>query len=376
MPAAVVLGHAGFTRAWRRRLERSTRARWCSPPPTWAATPPASGGCSATGPRRRPGIGYAMENRRVISRVLPELYREAGLHRMEPYFWALRSALHPVRRRRPGRPAGRRALPGHGSRDRLRPGLPRLDARLPAGPGQRPGGARRLGLPERASGGLGAGRRDPAPRRRGLERPAGAARRLPARRRRPGRGGTPRPGPGRQRPRRRGAGEPRRCCPTCRPLARRCWASRCGCRRCPTWWCGDPDGARREVLERPPRRRWCVRTPRRRPSTSSPRAAPRSCAPGCWPRRTATSARSGCRSPRRPTWPGGVAGARSALSRGRSRCAPSRCATARPTARWSAAWPACSTASRRPAAAGEQGRLGAQGGPDRRPTRGSPRCCR
>ncbi len=34
-----------------------------------------------------------MENRRVISRVLPELYREAGLHRMEPYFWALRSAL-------------------------------------------------------------------------------------------------------------------------------------------------------------------------------------------------------------------------------------------------------------------------------------------
>ncbi len=39
------------------------------------------------------GIGYAMENRRVISRVLPELYREASLHRMEPYFWALRSAL-------------------------------------------------------------------------------------------------------------------------------------------------------------------------------------------------------------------------------------------------------------------------------------------
>ena len=29
----------------------------------------------------------------MISRVLPELYREAGLHRMEPYFWALRSAL-------------------------------------------------------------------------------------------------------------------------------------------------------------------------------------------------------------------------------------------------------------------------------------------
>ena len=34
-----------------------------------------------------------MENRRVISRVLPELYRHAGLHRMAPFFQALRSSL-------------------------------------------------------------------------------------------------------------------------------------------------------------------------------------------------------------------------------------------------------------------------------------------
>jgi uncharacterized alpha-E superfamily protein len=34
-----------------------------------------------------------MENRRVISRVLPELYRHAGLHRMAPFFQALRSTL-------------------------------------------------------------------------------------------------------------------------------------------------------------------------------------------------------------------------------------------------------------------------------------------
>lgn len=39
------------------------------------------------------GLGFAMENRRVISRALPDLYREADLHRMEPYFAALRSAL-------------------------------------------------------------------------------------------------------------------------------------------------------------------------------------------------------------------------------------------------------------------------------------------
>ena len=39
------------------------------------------------------GIGFAMENRRVVSRVLPELYREARLHRLGPFFSALRSVL-------------------------------------------------------------------------------------------------------------------------------------------------------------------------------------------------------------------------------------------------------------------------------------------
>ncbi|QIG39619.1 circularly permuted type 2 ATP-grasp protein [Microbacterium sp. 4R-513] len=39
------------------------------------------------------GLGYAMENRRVLAQVLPDLYQETDLHRMEPYFAALRSAL-------------------------------------------------------------------------------------------------------------------------------------------------------------------------------------------------------------------------------------------------------------------------------------------
>ena len=39
------------------------------------------------------GIGYAMENRRIISRVLPEMYRDAGLHRLAPFFQTLRAAL-------------------------------------------------------------------------------------------------------------------------------------------------------------------------------------------------------------------------------------------------------------------------------------------
>jgi uncharacterized circularly permuted ATP-grasp superfamily protein/uncharacterized alpha-E superfamily protein len=39
------------------------------------------------------GAGYAMQNRRVVSRVLPEVYQEAHLHRLTPFFQAMRMAL-------------------------------------------------------------------------------------------------------------------------------------------------------------------------------------------------------------------------------------------------------------------------------------------
>jgi uncharacterized circularly permuted ATP-grasp superfamily protein/uncharacterized alpha-E superfamily protein len=39
------------------------------------------------------GAGYAMQNRRVVSRVLPELYHAAHLHRLTPFFQAMRVAL-------------------------------------------------------------------------------------------------------------------------------------------------------------------------------------------------------------------------------------------------------------------------------------------
>ena len=92
VPPAVVLGHAGFTRVVARPTAIDPR------PLVLCATDlgrDADGRWRVLGDRSQApsGIGYAMENRRVISRVLPELYREAGLHRMEPYFWALRSAL-------------------------------------------------------------------------------------------------------------------------------------------------------------------------------------------------------------------------------------------------------------------------------------------
>lgn len=96
LPPAVVLAHAGFTRAVARRVLDATPI---DPRPlVFSAVDlgrDASGRWRVVGDRTQApsGLGYAMENRRVISRVVPELYRQAQLHRMEPYFWALRSAL-------------------------------------------------------------------------------------------------------------------------------------------------------------------------------------------------------------------------------------------------------------------------------------------
>lgn len=39
------------------------------------------------------GAGYAMQNRRVVSRVMPDLYREARLFRLTPFFHTMRIAL-------------------------------------------------------------------------------------------------------------------------------------------------------------------------------------------------------------------------------------------------------------------------------------------
>ncbi|MCW2816944.1 MAG: hypothetical protein JWN84_4399, partial [Nocardioides sp.] len=92
LPSAVEHGHPGFVRVVARAsvveprplvlsatdLGRDDRGEWR---------------VLADRAQAPSGLGYAMENRRVLSRVLPELYREAGLHRMEPFFSALRSAL-------------------------------------------------------------------------------------------------------------------------------------------------------------------------------------------------------------------------------------------------------------------------------------------
>lgn len=92
LPPAVVFAHQGFLRV-------SARASAQDPFPLLLAA--ADLGRNAAGEwqvladraQAPSGIGYAMENRRVISRVLPEMYRQAGLHRMAPFFQALRSTL-------------------------------------------------------------------------------------------------------------------------------------------------------------------------------------------------------------------------------------------------------------------------------------------
>ncbi len=92
LPPSLVFGHQGFLRA-------SARASSQDPWPLLLAA--ADLGRNAAGEwqviadraQAPSGIGFAMENRRVISRVMPDLYRQAGLHRMAPFFQALRTTL-------------------------------------------------------------------------------------------------------------------------------------------------------------------------------------------------------------------------------------------------------------------------------------------
>ncbi len=95
LPAAVVLGHAGFVRA-------VARPRDDAPPaPPELLLSAADLGRDGDGEwhvladrvQAPSGLGYAAENRRVISQVLPDLLDEGALHRMDPYFAALRAAL-------------------------------------------------------------------------------------------------------------------------------------------------------------------------------------------------------------------------------------------------------------------------------------------
>ena len=128
----------------------------------------ADGSCVVLADRTQApsGAGYALENRVVVSRVFPSLYRDAQVHRLAPFFRTLRAALQAVAPPAADDPRIVVLTPGPSQRDRLRARLPRLATSATRWcEGGRPDRARRPGVaalarPPRA------GRRDPAPRRR------------------------------------------------------------------------------------------------------------------------------------------------------------------------------------------------------------------
>nr|WP_208382453.1 circularly permuted type 2 ATP-grasp protein [Microbacterium ulmi] len=92
VPAASVFGHAGFARPVARTSAFDRQPLLLSGTDLGRD---ADGEWRVLADRVQApsGLGFAMQNRRVISQVLPELYQESDLHRMEPYYAALRAAL-------------------------------------------------------------------------------------------------------------------------------------------------------------------------------------------------------------------------------------------------------------------------------------------
>lgn len=92
VPPAVILGHSGY-------LRPLARASAVDPHPLLLSAVDlgrdADGEWHALADRVQApsGLGYAAQNRRVISQVLPDLFQESSLHHLDPYYAALRAAL-------------------------------------------------------------------------------------------------------------------------------------------------------------------------------------------------------------------------------------------------------------------------------------------
>ncbi|MET0788812.1 MAG: circularly permuted type 2 ATP-grasp protein [Cellulomonas sp.] len=95
LPPTIVLGHPGFVRAvdglrlpggrelvlTATDLVRDGSGAWCA---------------VADRTQAPSGVGYAMEDRRIVSQVLSGVYRQASIQRLGPFFRALRLALRDV----------------------------------------------------------------------------------------------------------------------------------------------------------------------------------------------------------------------------------------------------------------------------------------
>ena len=95
VPAEVVLGHSEFVRA-------ADQIRLPGPRQLFMAAVDlgrdASGGWTVVSDRTQApsGAGYAMENRRIVSRVMPGLYRDTRLERLRAFFHTVREGLQEI----------------------------------------------------------------------------------------------------------------------------------------------------------------------------------------------------------------------------------------------------------------------------------------
>ena len=88
-----VYANPGFLRPCH-GIEPAARAAGCTcTPPTWSAAPTGSSGSWPTAPRRPSARGTALENRIVLTRVLPTVFRQCNVQRLAPFFIALRQTL-------------------------------------------------------------------------------------------------------------------------------------------------------------------------------------------------------------------------------------------------------------------------------------------
>lgn len=92
VPSAVVFAHSGYLRPLARRSAVDPQPLLLSAVDLGRD---ADGEWHALADRVQApsGLGFAAENRRVISQVMPDLFQESSLHHLDPYFAALRAAL-------------------------------------------------------------------------------------------------------------------------------------------------------------------------------------------------------------------------------------------------------------------------------------------
>ena len=93
LPAELVLGHPGFLRACVGMDSPAAHADCSWPPSTWYGTDRAGSGPSGDRAQAPSGLGYALVNRSILSRVLPNLHRESGVERLAGFFRSIRAGV-------------------------------------------------------------------------------------------------------------------------------------------------------------------------------------------------------------------------------------------------------------------------------------------